>query len=199
MVPLLTSIPTKLPVVAVACWLAERIRSPLTVVRLAPDETAMFRAVVKLMPPVPLVATAPVAVTLIWPLAYAVKLLSADRVSALVKVRLPSGAAAEPIVRPAENSGNELMLRASVALPRLIVSVPLGLANDVASNDIFVLRSRDNPLSKKPSSSRAAELPPAGRLNTMSVAVPELKTGSGAVYFLLPKLLITTDPSLPLV
>ncbi len=44
------------PVVGVACWLADRVISPSTVVMLEPDASAMFFSTVMLTAPVPLAA-----------------------------------------------------------------------------------------------------------------------------------------------
>src|SRR6266850_892703 len=99
---------------------------------LEPNERPMLRVVIKLTVPVPPTAMAVLALfKLIGPLAKTARLLSAARFIAPANVMEPSAAVDEPIVRDAVKSGSALIVIVSPALPRLIVSEPVGLANVV--------------------------------------------------------------------
>ena len=93
------------------------------------------------------------------------------------RVTVPSGAAADPTVKPAVRSGRALVARVSVALPRLMVSEFLGAAKSVVSNAVPpVLPICKSPL---PRSLSAAEVPPLGKL-MMKLADVEPVVSTGA-------------------
>ena len=124
----------------------------------------------------PAVVSAPV--TPIAPEAYPERDLLAAKFTVPAKLRLASGLASEPSVNVALKSGSALTVIVSDALPRLIVSEPVGLTKVVVSK--VAPLSRESVL-LTPSSPSMAVLGPAGRLKMMSVAVPVLVIGSRPV------------------
>src|SRR5262245_42222314 len=153
---------------------------PLTVVTLAPLASAISRAVVSEIAPVPLVARSLVAFgRLIVPPALAIRFLAAARLTAPAKMMVLKGLAAEPIVKLAVKSGKAFTVIASAALPGLIVIEPVGLAKSVVSN--VAALSRERPLPRVPSSPSVATFGPGGRLKKMSLAVPVFEIGSRPV------------------
>ena len=92
-------------------------------------------------------------------------------------VTVPSGALGAPTVKPTVRSGRSLVVRVSVALPRLMVSEFVGAAKRVVSNPVppVLAISKIPP----PKSLRAAEVPPVGKL-MMKLADVEPPTSTGA-------------------
>src|SRR5262245_12107587 len=192
--------PMKFPLVGMACWFADSVKSPLATAMLDPADKLILREVVNETPPAPLVVISLVAFgRLIVPATKAARLLSLASVTTPLTVKVLNGLAAAPIVRPAVKSGRPLMVNVSPAFPRLIVTDPVGLAKSVVSNVPFPLRSRDMPLLDVPSSSRITVLAAAGKLTITSAAEPVFEIGSRPVKRTWPKLLIVTLPSLALV
>src|SRR5262245_6742120 len=99
----------------------------------------MFRAVVRLIPPLPVVARLLLPKgRLIVPLALTVKLLSKPSVAGPWNDTALNSAPAAPIVRPAviPDATRLSTVRLSLALPRLIFKLFVGLVNCVYSNDL---------------------------------------------------------------
>src|SRR5262245_54601615 len=145
----------------------------------------MSRAVVKLTEPVPLtdiLIAKGVGSRLIVPVAWAERLLSAASVSLPANVILLNSLPAEPTVSPALKSvlGKSLTVNVSAALPRLIVTDPLGFAKTVVSYVPLLLRSSAPPPGDPPCS-RNAVLALAGRLNVIFSCEPVLVIGSRPV------------------
>jgi len=156
--------------------------SPSTVDRVAPPVMEIFCTAVRVAAPLPDSATAVDPPLISIDVASPVRFLSPASVIAPATVNWSNGAVPSPIVKPAVKSGTALIRRSSVALPRLIVTVPEGLAKSVCSKATGFERSRVSVLPVVPSSSRiACTLPLVGRSKTTSVTVPVFVIGARPV------------------
>src|SRR6185295_6181005 len=171
-----TALLTRIPEVGsglVPAVFAVSVMLPLTTL-MPPRLIKMLRVEFSVIVPVPLVEI-PVEIfrTLV---VSAERFLLAASASVPVKSTSVNGLAFVPIVRLALKSGTAATVMKSVALPRLIVSEPLGLAKSVVS--IVPPLRRDKVLPLVPSSWRVMLFSgPAGKLKTTSVAVPLLVIG----------------------
>ena len=174
-------IPLKNPAV-VPLPFAIMLMPPSTVPMLAPAWKLMLWAVVIFTTPVPLVEMSLVLFgKLTAPAALATRFMLEARVTAPTNESRSKGLPVEPIVRLAVKSGRAETVRSSVALPRLTVSEPVGLAKLVSPNVFGELDNRDSVLPVVPSSSSVTTFGPAGKLKITSDAAPRLEIGSRPV------------------
>src|SRR5262249_2384955 len=112
----------------------------------------------------------------------AARLLPEARVTVPLNVKGPNSVPLAPIFKLAVKSGIELRVNESAALPRLMVSEFVGLANVVVSNVELLERICDTPAISAVSSSKKAFDAVGGRLNTrLAIVDPVISTGSRPV------------------